>query len=61
MMPLPRKHSHSMMKDITSTLHTLIQPCRTMSFLINWDRKSLATTIIHRIDYRNVEFLRMLR
>jgi hypothetical protein len=61
MMSLPRKHSHSVMKDVTSTLHTLIQPRRSMTLLVDWDRKGLATTVIHCINDRNIELLRMLR
>lgn len=60
-MSLPRKHSHRVVKNITPTLHTLIQPLGAMSLFVNWDRKGLATTVIHRIDKRNIELLRMLR
>jgi hypothetical protein len=61
MVILPRKHSHRVMKDVASALHTLIQPSSSMSLLVNWDREGLTTTVIHRIDYGNVELLGVLR
>jgi hypothetical protein len=61
MMSLSRKHGHRMMEDITSTLHTLVQPRSSMTLLVNWNRKRLATTVINCIDDSNVELFGMLR
>jgi hypothetical protein len=47
---LPCKHGHGVVKNGTSTLHTLIQPTRAILFLINRDRESLATTVVYAID-----------
>jgi len=61
MMPLSRKHGQSVVENITSTLHTLIEPRSAMSFFVDWNRKRLSTTIIHRIDQSNMELLGVLR
>lgn len=56
----PRKHSHGMMEDITSSLHALIQPSRPMLFAINGYGKGLAAAIVHRVDQLDLESIRML-
>jgi hypothetical protein len=61
MMTLSRKHSHGMVEDITSTLYTLIQPRSSMALFIDWNRKSLATTVVDGINNSNIKLVRMLR
>jgi hypothetical protein len=59
-MTLAREHGHSVVEDITSTLHTLIQPTGSMSFFVDWNRKGLATTVIHGVNKCDIELVRVL-
>ena len=61
MMPLPREHSHSVMKDIASTLDSLVEPLGSMAFFVNLNRKSLAATVVYRFNKSNIELVWMLR
>jgi hypothetical protein len=59
-MALPCEHGHRVVKDITSTLHTLVQPTSSMSFLVDWNRKGLATTVIHGVNKCDIKLVRVL-
>ena len=59
-MALTRKHSHGVMENLGPSLYALIQPARTMLFLVDRYGKSLSTTVIDGIDDRNVEFVWVL-
>lgn len=56
----PGKHGHGMMKDVASTLYTLIEPTRSMFLLVNGNGKCLSSTVIHGINQGDIEFIWML-
>jgi hypothetical protein len=49
------------MKDVASALDTLIQPIGSMTFLVDSNGESLASTVIHCVDESNVEFVGVFR
>ncbi len=61
MMALSREHGHTVVEDVASSLHALIQPARSMGIFIDGYGESLTTTVVDGIDQGDVELIRMLR
>lgn len=57
---LSRKHGAGMVEDVTPSLHTLVEPAGAMPFFVELMRKSLAATVVHRVNYCHVEFVGMI-
>lgn len=57
---LSSEHGQGVMKDVTSTLNTLVEPTGAMPLLVNGHREGLTATVIHGLDQSDVEFVGML-
>jgi hypothetical protein len=54
------EHGHGMMKDVTSTLDTLVQPAGSMAFFVEWNRESLSSAVVDCINKSYIEFVWVL-
>ena len=58
-MALPGEHSHGVMKNVASTLDTLVEPAGSMALFVDWNRERLSSAVVDRIHECNIELVRM--
>jgi hypothetical protein len=55
-----REHCHGVVKDIGSSLNTLIQPTGTVFVLVDGDGEGLTSAVVDSINESDIELLRTL-